>query len=213
MRSVRVKTLAVGACIFAGALASPAGAEPPPTVDVVVPDAPRAARSLVVEWNPLPLLFIGKVSANVVWAPVDHHAIVLSPFFASVNTVPIYVYDDAGNATRLPEQRFRGFGAELGYRYYFGRGGPRGVFVGPSLLLGSFDVTAEVGGKTRYLDYGIAGDVGFETLIADDFAIALGAGLQYTAPSKSIPDQQFPANVYANSLVRPRAILSLGWAF
>ena len=57
-------------------------AEPPPPVDVVIHDAPHSRRILAIEWNPLPLFTIGKLSANVVFVPVDHHALVISPFYA-----------------------------------------------------------------------------------------------------------------------------------
>lgn len=188
--------------------ASPSG---PP--DVVVRDAPTPDRILVIEWNPLALLAISRLSANAIIAPVDHHALVLSAFYASTTTVPIYIKDDGGNPTRLPEQKFSGFGFELGYRYYRDEGGPRGLFLGPSLILGSFAAKAEDGSKTSYLDYGLAADVGYQMLVADRVALSLGGGLQYIATSKSIPQQQFPAWIYANSRVSPRVLFSLGWAF
>ena len=69
---------------------------------------------------------------NVVVTPGDHHALVLSPFYANVSTAPIAVFNDASltnnnsPAAMLPKQRFEGFGTEIGYRYYVGAGGPRG---------------------------------------------------------------------------------------
>ncbi|HLZ09840.1 MAG TPA: hypothetical protein VKT80_14715, partial [Chloroflexota bacterium] len=187
-------------------------ADPPPPADVVIRDPPPLRRVLTLEWNPLPLVTLGKVSGNIVLAPIDHHAIVVSPFYASTTTEPIFVYDDAGNATQLPEQRFRGYGAEVGYRYYGGLGGPRGFFVGPSLMFGSFTATAANASETHFSDFGFAGDIGYEALIADGFAISLGGGLQYLTTSTTIPDQQFPAKVYANRAVRPRLLLSFGLA-
>ncbi len=188
-------------------------AEPPPPVDVVIHDAPHSRRILAIEWNPLPLFTIGKLSANVVFVPVDHHALVLSPFYAWTSTAPIYIFDDAGTPTQLPEQKFKGFGGEIGYRYYFGEGGPRGFFVGPSLILASFTATAADASKTHFFDVGVAADAGYEVLIADNVALSLGGGLQYVATTKSIPDQQFPARIYANSGLRPRVLASVGWAF
>jgi hypothetical protein len=189
-----------------------AWAEPPPPVDVVVQQtAPR--KILAIEWNPVALI-IGRVSVDVVVAPVNHHALVLSPFYASTSTVPINVVDASGTpSTELPKQTFDGFGGELGYRYYFGQRGPRGFFLGPSLILGRFKATAQNGSETPFVDYGFAADAGYEMLIADSVAIALGGGLQYSATSKSIPDQQWPADIYANNGVRPRLLCSLGWAF
>ncbi len=187
-------------------------------VDVVVHDRLPPHRLVVVEWNPLALLAISKLSANVIVTPDDHHALVLNPFYASTTTAPIAIFDDTslqaggGPVATLPKQKFSGFGIELGYRYYWGEGGPRGFFVGPSLILGSFTAAAQDGSKTSYLDYGLAGDAGYQMLVADRVALSLGAGAQYVVSSKSIPDQQFPAWIYANTRVSPRVLFSLGWA-
>ena len=198
-------------------LASVARADPPAPadipVDVVVPEAVPPRRVIAVEWNPLSLFTIGKLSANVVIVPINHHALILSPFYAWTTTQPIYTYDDQGNATQLPQQKFSGFGCEIGYRYYTGDSGPRGFFVGPSLILASMTAAAQNGNHTPYTDYGVAVDIGYEMILADSVALSLGAGAQYATPDKSIPDQQFPADIYANSRVFPRALASLGWAF
>jgi hypothetical protein len=191
--------------------ASAAAAEPEPAVDVAIhePLAPR--RFVSVAWNPLAFL-VGRLSFDVIIVPIEHHALVVSPFYASTSTAPIYVYDDHGVATRLPEQTFKGGGAELGYRYYDGREGPRGFFLGPSLILGSFTATAENGSQTHYLQYGFAADVGYQTAIEDRVSLTLGVGVQYTRPDKSIPSQQFPSKLFADSAVFPRLLLSLGVA-
>jgi hypothetical protein len=185
----------------------------PPDVAIKLPAPPQ--RTVTVEWNPLALFTIGRVSANVVITPGDHHALILSPFYAWVTTHPIDLYSGVTDApsVQLPTQRFKGFGGELGYRYYFAKGGPRGLFLGPSLILGSFDAKAQDGTSTSYLDFGLAADIGYQVLVADRVSLSLGAGLQYTATNKSIPDQQFPAEIYANDGLRPRVLASLGWAF
>ncbi len=182
-------------------------------VDVVVTDREPPRRIVSIEWNPLALAIISKLSANVVIVPVDHHALVISPFYAHTTTAPIAIFDDAQQPTLLPKQTFAGLGAELGYRYYGGLGGPRGFFLGPSLILGAFKATAQDGTDTSYGQLGLAADVGYEALLLDNLALSLGAGVQYAAPTKSIPSQQYPANLYANALVRPRVLFSLGWAF
>jgi hypothetical protein len=181
-------------------------------VDVSLPPEASPRRIVTVEWNPLTLL-VGKVSGNVVLVPVSHHALVVTPFCVSTTTAPIYVFDDSGNATQVPQQRFHGFGGELGYRYYSGEHGPRGWFAGPSLILGWLTATAQDGARLGYLDYGLAADLGYQMLVGDSLSLSLGAGVQYTRTSKAIPNQQFPADTYSNNLVRPRALLSLGWAF
>jgi hypothetical protein len=193
--------------------ARPALADPPPPVDVVLREPSPPQRIVTVEWNPLALV-VGKVSANVLLVPADHHALVLSPFYVWTATAPIFVVDATGLPNiPLPRQTFEGFGGEIGYRYYLGKGGPRGFFAGPSLILASMKATAQDSSQTSFWDLGFAIDVGYEALIADRVALALGGGAQYVATTKSIPDQQLPAAVYANSAVRPRVLVSLGYAF
>lgn len=170
-----------------------------------------------IEWNPLALL-VNRISLSAIIVPVDHHALVLNPFYASTTTYSIALFDDESLQTgqpsaKLPAQTFQGFGGEIGYRYYTGEGGPRGLFVGPSLILAGMTANAQNGSQTSYFDFGIAADIGYELLVVDSVALAVGAGLQYSAPSKSLPNQQFPADVYANSRVLPRALASIGWAF
>jgi hypothetical protein len=189
----------------------PLASAAPAAVDVAVRDTPPPRRLLAIEWNPLSLI-VGKLSANAVIVPVDHHALVLSPFYVSTTTNPIYVFDDEGNSTQLPSQTFSGFGGEIGYRYYSGLGGPRGFFAGPSLILAGMSAKAQNGSTTGYLDIGLAADVGYEFLVVDSVALSLGAGVQYATPTSSIPAQQFPADVYANGKVFPRALASIGWA-
>lgn len=184
-----------------------------PVVDVAIAEVKPVHRVLAIEWNPLSLLGLQTLSFSGVLVPADHHAMVVSPFYADTTTVPISVYDDRGQERILPKQDFRGYGAELGYRYYFGVGGPRGLFVGPSLIIAHVTARAMNGTKTSYADLGIAADVGWQALVADRVALGLGLGLQVIETSPAIPRQQFPARVYADRGVLPRFLCSLGWAF
>lgn len=63
------------------------------------------------------------------------------------------------------------------------------------------------------MDYGVALDVGWQALVADDWVIGLGGGAEYSFTSKSVPDQQAPAAYYANAGVHPRALAALGYVF
>ena len=214
-RRPRVSRWLAGAvCAAAAVAARTADADAPAPVDVVVRESAPARRVLVVEWNPLTLL-IAKASVDVIVAPVDHHAIVLVPFYASTTTAPLATSrtDAAGDVVQLPAQTFRAFGGEVGYRYYFGDGGPRGAFVGPSLLVGSVTATAADGRETPFTTYGVAADVGYEALVCDRIALSVGAGAQFSATSRSIPSQQLPASLYANAGVEPRVLLAVGYAF
>jgi hypothetical protein len=199
--------------VFVAALstANIALAEPEPPVDVVIHEAPPPRRFITAAFSPLPLI-VGKVSFELVAMPIEHHALVLSPYYASSTTAPIYVFSDTGQPTQLPKQTFSGYGGELGYRYYFGRSGPRGFFLGPSLILGWFTATAQNGDQTQYRQSGIAADIGSQMLVTDRVSLILGGGLQYLTTDKTIPPQQYPAKIYANKGVLPRVLFSLGLA-
>jgi hypothetical protein len=206
--------VAGAATLTSASLATADASTPADTpVDVKIQETPPPRRVVTVEWNPVALITIDRVSFNVVIVPADHHALILSPFYQWATTQPIFVFDQDGAATQLPQQKFYGIGGEIGYRYYTGIGGPRGFFVGPSLILSAMTAKAQDGAKTGYVDYGLAGDVGYELLLADRVAVSVGVGAQFTTPDKSIPNQQFPADIYANSRAFPRALASIGWAF
>lgn len=197
------------------------GAEQPPPaatpVDVALKEAPSVHRTVTIEWNPL-ALFIDRFSLNVVVVPGDHHAVVLSPFYTWANTAEYSTGLDAqgnmlGYTLSVPSQTFKGFGGELGYRYYAGTGGPRGFFAGPSFLLDAITATAYNGAQTNFSGYGLAVDAGYQALVADAVSVSVGAGAQYMFTSKSIPSQQLPASIYANERLYPRLLLSFGYAF
>jgi len=211
-RQFASKLTAWAAFTFVAVTSGVALAEPPPGVEVVIRDEPPPRRLVIIEINPLPAI-IGKLSADLIITPVSHHALVLSPSYVSVETAPICVFDDAGQCTQLPKQKFSGWGGELGYRYYFGERGPRGFFLGPSFMLSSLTAEAQDGSKTRFLNRGVAADLGYQALLWENVALTLGGGVQYTKTDKPIPDQQFPAKLFANGGVRPRLLLSVGWAF
>lgn len=211
-RRLPFKLAACAAFTLAAVTSGVALAEPPPSVDVVIRGEPPPRRILTIEFNPLPAI-LGKFTGDVIITPLSHHALVLSPSYVSVETAPIYVFDDTGQATQLPKQKFYGWGGEIGYRYYFGERGPRGFFLGPSFVFSSLIAEAQDGSKTRFLHYGGAADIGYQTLLWENVSLSLGGGVEYTKNDKTIPDQQFPAKVFANGGVRPRVLLSVGWAF
>jgi hypothetical protein len=196
----------------------------PPAPDVRLVEAPPQHRAFTIEWNPL-ALFIDRLSVNLVIVPGDHHGIVLSPFYTWANTAeyatslnsdgtPLQYPNGTPYVLNVPKQTFEGFGGELGYRYYFAKGGPRGFFAGPSLIVAAITATAYNGNQTSFFDVGAAVDAGFQALIADTVSVSVGAGLQYTFyQNQSIPPQQLPASTVANERLYPRLLLSLGYAF
>jgi hypothetical protein len=227
MNATTRSTLIVCAAIVTAApTARAAGAETAPPsatpVDVQLKEAPPPHRIATIEVNPLSL-FIDRFSLSVVVVPGDHHALVLSPFYTWASTAEYSTGIDAqGNTLKnsngpyvlsVPSQTFKGFGGEIGYRYYVDRGGPRGFFAGPSFLIDAITATAYNGSQTSFTGYGLAVDAGYEALIADTVVVSAGAGGQYTFTSKSIPAQQLPASIVANERLYPRILLSLGYAF
>jgi hypothetical protein len=208
---------ALGVALFALVVAaSPARAD---TVEeqhasTPVPSEAPPRRFLTLEWNPVALL-LQRVSANVEIAPAEHHAIVLTPFYFYARTSrfqrPAPGQPDTNEFVEA--QRFDGFGGEIGYRYYAGAGGARGPYVGVSVFAMFPTATAGDGSQTSFTDYGVAADVGYQALVASHWLVSAGGGVQYTFVSRSIPNQQEPASVYANRGVLPRLDLSLGYAF
>jgi hypothetical protein len=179
-----------------------------------VRDEAPPRRVLTLEWNPVALL-LQRVSLNVEVAPAEHHAIVLTPFYFYARTSGFKRPAPGlpGTNEVVEAQRFEGFGGEIGYRYYGGAGGARGPYAGVSVFAMFPTATAGNGTQTSFTDYGVAADVGYQALIASHWLVSVGGGVQYTFVSRSIPNQQEPASVYANRGVLPRLDVSLGYAF
>jgi hypothetical protein len=197
-------------CLVVGSLPRSAMAQWSPSADpvnVVIKDSAPLGREVALEYNPLALL-IERISVNIELAAADHHALVLSSYYFYPSTAAFT--NASGQAVR--SQRFVGFGGELGYRYYGGRGGLRGVFVGPSFIAAWGKATAGNGAETVFGDFGVAADVGYQALVAERWVVSLGAGVQYSFATRSIPAQQMPANLYANSGLQPRLLFALGYA-
>lgn len=164
--------------------------------------APRGApRSFAITYNPL-TINLERISLNLEVVPVSHHALVLTGFYATTTT-----NEDSFN------NKFRGFGGEIGYRHYSGEGGPRGLYFGPSLLVGYYDAIPMNGARTHFGNFGLAFDVGYQAIVADRWVVGLGGGIQYSAPTHEFPKQELPASVYTQPGLRLRLLLSLGVAF
>ncbi len=177
-------------------------------VDVHVREEAPARRVFTLEWNPAALL-LQRVSANLEIAPAEHHTLILSPYYFYPRTAAF----TNGDGQEVLSQKVTGFGGEIGYRYYAGRGGLRGFFFGPSFIAAKAKVTAGDGTETSFDDFGFAADLGYQALVGDRVLLSLGAGAQYLVTTESIPDQQMPANVYANRGLQPRLLFALGYAF
>ncbi len=179
-------------------------AEPPPKeADASIePEAPPPRRWLAITNDPIGFLLIDRWGGNVEVVPTSHHGIILSPFYVSTTGT---------ERTNFPH--FTGWGGEIGYRYYFGVNGPRGVFINPSLLLGKYTGTPGVGDSVSYDNLGGALDAGFQSILWDRLVVALGIGVQATWASHSFPMQDLPVSIYANSGIRGRFFTAVGVAF
>ena len=189
-------------------------AEPPSTLPA---DADRVKRkhdddelkNISLTANPLGLL-IGRYSIQGEFLPAPHHAITLNPFFAHV---PLTVNGiDLGS--------LNGFGGELGYKFYSSSNGPAGFYVAPSFLFGSYSQSDTVGlnGTTvaghSFTSIGGAIDIGGQAVVGPGVVIGGGFGLQYTKTSESITgDLNWSSNAVAGGGLRPRFLLSVGYAF
>jgi hypothetical protein len=180
-------------------------------VDVAVNEPAPARRSFAIEFNPL-ALFIHRIGGNLEIAPVDHHVLTLTGYYFNTRTASFTDLEGSVLVT-TPSQRFDGGGGEIGYRWYSGRGGPRGFFAGPSFTLARVHATDSSGGEMSFFNYGVAVDAGWQALVADDWVVSVGGGAMYTFTSQSLPDQQAPATYYANSGLHPRALAAVGYAF
>lgn len=161
---------------------------------------PEPVRRVAVSIAPLGPL-VARWGGAIEILAASHHAIGVSGAYVHAHT-----NEDTNNL-------FRGGVFELGYRYYFGDGGARGFFLGPSFLFGRLEAVPERGDSIPFYQLGGALDAGFSALVADRVLFALGAGVQYTAPTESFPAQELPASVYARPGVRPRLLLAIGVAF
>ncbi|HEX7602236.1 MAG TPA: DUF3575 domain-containing protein [Polyangiaceae bacterium] len=192
----------LGSLLVLGTLLAPAvaRAEPPPPDLVTVHEAAPPTRRFAISYDPLTLM-LQRYGGNVEALLASHHVLGVSAYYAYAHT-----NEDTNNV-------FRGVGGELGYRWYAGDNGPRGFYVGPSLLLGRFEAVPARGDSVSYWNVGGAMDLGWQALVADRVLFGLGAGLQYSAPTVSLPAQEVTASVYANAGLRPRLSLAFGVAF
>jgi len=174
-------------------------AAPPPRrrlEPVIVVEERRHPVALTI--NPAPAGF-GRLSGNVEFLVVAHHAIILSP------NVLFFPIDRGGRSSLVSEglgfatHDSASFGMELGYHYWWrGRDALRGPFAGPSFLLGT--TTQSSIDPSRALGYwGAAFDVGLQEVVRGGFTIGGGAGLGLLRMSTS-------------TAVFPRVLLQIGWS-
>jgi hypothetical protein len=190
--------------------AAEAPAQPPPGAVLVPIDdaAQQPYKQFAIIANPLGV-FLGRYSIEAEYLPALHHAITLNPFYdhtpvkATVNGVET----DLGS--------LNGFGAELGYKFYTGKKGPNGFFVGPSFLFASYKSSMSGYPDKSFTSVGGAIDIGGQAVIGDGFVIGGGFGLQWTKTSEEIDTENLnlASAVIAGGGTRPRFLFTIGYAF
>ena len=161
--------------------------------------------AIAIELNPLPLYF-GRLSANLEYMPLQHHAIVLNPQITHVSNE--LAVSGGANAS----QTFSGFGGEVGYRYYTGHKGIDGVFVGPSLIMGVYNAGLPDGNQA-FTTMGVAVDAGVKAVVWDHVAVGAGAGLQWVKVSHDFNDLPTRSELAVGNGVKPRILAEVGYAF
>ena len=166
-------------------------------------------RSIALQGNPLGFA-IGRYSADIEYLPEAHHALHLTPFA---------YYALPGVADRLS-----GFGAEVGYRWYSGRRGPHGFFLGASFVAGELEYVHgasapppfDLSDDTQFVELGGAIDGGYQVIVLGNLAVGVGAGAQYIVDTIQ-PHFEFEKHprqdLFYGAGLRPRALLSVGAAF
>jgi hypothetical protein len=181
-----------------------------PNLNEGAPPLEYAHRNVAIEITPLSLI-IEHYGAGLELMPFEHHALLLSAYYFATTTAKYPADQKAGPHA---SNDFNGVGGEIGYRYYYGHNGPRGLFVGPSLLLGKFKAVPNAGGSsTSFYDLGVGADVGYQAILGDAWVFGFSAGAQYTWASQSFPAQEAPAAYHANSGIHPRMQIAVGYAF
>lgn len=169
-------------------------------------DQPGKYNPLALELSPLGLFVGGRLSVQAEFAPATHHVILVSPHFVNTSS------DVAISPDARVTQTFTGVGAELGYRYYTGRKGMNGVFVGPSIIGGVFNGSLP-NGDQGFTNIGLAVDVGIQEVFADHFVLGGGLGLEYLHVSHDFDDLSAGPATIASTGVKPRFLLAGGYAF
>jgi len=169
-------------------------------------DKPGRYNPVAVTWNPLGLMVGGRISFNLEWAPVTHHVVIVSPHFANTSQ-DVTVSPDVTRSNT-----FSGVGGEIGYRYYTGRKGMNGVFVGPSLVGGVYNADL-ISGEKAFTNIGIAADVGVQQIFFDHLALGAGVGIMYLNVSRDFGDLPAGPSTIAEQGVKPRFLAQAGYAF
>jgi hypothetical protein len=181
--------------------------------DVFAAEAPSprwnsdGRKRLALTINPVAAL-IGRWGGNIEILPVAHHGIVLSGSYVTRSDCCTSTPGDSAGASPQSSGLLRGGFGELGYRYYTGKRGPTGLFIGPSLVTGVLSTGTE--GTISLV--GAALDVGGQFMF-HGFVFGAGAGVQALHASRSITKTDDPTvDVLTQSMIAPRVLATVGYA-
>ena len=148
--------------------------------------------------NPLSLL-LTRIGANVEWLPAKHHAIELNPFGWFTST---------GDGAAKTD--YTSFGGELQYKFYSGKNGANGFFVGPFVTYINLKVKT-AGAETTTSSYGAGLDVGAQHIFDSGFTIGGGFGFMYLNASTDSRLESSSTVKFKGTI--PRLLFTVGWSF
>lgn len=166
-------------------------------------------RSHAVTANALSLLLL-RTSVNFEILPAVHHSIIVNPSFMHW---PKDMFGSSSSSLTIA-------GIEVGYRFYSGKKGPNGFFIGPSFLY-NYVHTPDSNYVDNYDDYhgysedetvhvmGLAIDLGGQHVFDDGFTIGGGFGVAYVKISDA--DDEVPDGVITGAF--PRLLFTVGYSF
>ncbi len=171
-------------------------------------------KTLALEANPL-AIGVGRFSLTLEYMLAPHHAIEITPY--------IYFALPAANT------EVDAYGGEIGYRYYTGKHGPQGWFLGGSLAFGAFTyqhnaptvnrasdgLLLDESVTTQYDQISAAIDAGYQMILQEHVVVGVGAGVEYRYLTLDPDFQPYDHDgqwlVYGPGF-RPRLLFSMGGA-
>lgn len=159
-------------------------------------------RPFAITVNPLGPI-IQRYGANFEYSPSPHIGFAATLAFINVTHRDLH-------STSSSSVYATGGVAEIGPRYYTGKSGPVGFYIGPSLLLGMLAIQS----STSSAVFGGALDVGVQGPIGSTILVGGGLGLQYTRYGLSSLDRASESRDPAlRAGLSPRLLLTLGARF
>jgi hypothetical protein len=155
-------------------------------------------------------ILVGRVSLCIEQMLGQHQAL----YLAGHGQIAGFVVDDW----------FAGAGAELGYRFYTGRGGTRGIYFGPSVFFAESysggtialeSITGTFTGEKKPWMTAVGGAVeaGYKWMSGRGFLIGSGFGVELRAANRQKSEVSQLAWLFDGGGVRPRVSVVMGQAF